>query len=100
MKKNPAKAARVTSEVLAEVIPVACVHDDYIDDRSKKERRAKRYCEAFCAKMQTVEPFATPDEAVAALAPVAVWFIGWAARQFAIMIIKALWHHWHQPEPE
>lgn len=94
-----AKVQRVTDAVLAEVIPVACVHDEN-GRRSQKERRAKRYCDAFCAKMQSREPFATPEEAVAALAPVAVWFIGWAARQFAIMIIKALWHHWHQPEPE
>ena len=99
MAKNPAKAARVTAEVLAEVIPVACVHED-TGGRYLKERKALRYCDAFCVKMQSREPFATPDEAVAALAPVAVWFIGWAARQFAIMIIKALWHHWHQPDPE
>ena len=94
-----AKVQRVTDAVLAEVIPVACVHDEN-GRRSQKERKAKRYCDAFCVKMQSREPFATPDEAVAALAPVAVWFIGWAARQFAIMIIKALWHHWHQPDPE
>lgn len=97
--KNAAKVARVTAAVLQEVLPVACVHDS--DGRRwQKEKKAKRYCDAFCAKMQTVEPFATPEEAIQALAPVAVWFIGWAARKFAIMIIKALWHHWQQPEPE
>lgn len=97
MKKT--KVERVTSAVLREVIPVACVNDSYAA-YDRKTRRAQRYCVAFCTKMQSREPFATPDEAVAALAPVAVWFIGWAARQFAIMIIKALWHHWHQPDPE
>lgn len=99
MKKNHDKARRVTAAVLNEVLPVACVRDcDYKSIR--KAERAQKYCSAFCVKMQSREPFATPEEAVAALAPVAVWFIGWAARQFAIMIIKALWHHWHQPEPE
>jgi hypothetical protein len=88
------KQQRVTEAVLREIIPVASVHDDE-GGQFQKEKKARRYCAAFAAKMQSSEPFQSVDEAVQALAPVAIWFFGRVARRFAIMILKALWRHWH-----
>ncbi len=61
----------------------------------KRQKKVAGYCGSFFKQMNSDKPFETPEEAVAALAPIAVWFIGWAARQFAIMVIKWLWNRWH-----
>jgi hypothetical protein len=65
-----------------------------ITDRAKV-KKVSRYCDRFFDAMQSEAPFRSADEAVSALAPIAVWFIGWAARQFAIAVIRFLWERWH-----
>ena len=60
-----------------------------------RERKVNRYCDRFFAVMQSDAPFMDEDDAIQQLAPVAVWFIGWAARQFAIVVIRWLWAAWH-----
>lgn len=92
---NDTKEQRVTAAVMRELLPVCYAKETPIYKAFDKEDKARRYCRRFAAKMNSAEPYATPEEAIQALAPVAVWFIGWAARQFAIMVLKALWRHWH-----
>jgi hypothetical protein len=87
----------IRRRVLMEVIPMASTRmpaKDYIE-RSKKIGKASKLCDRFFERMQTQSSFETEAEAINKLAPVAVWFIGWAARRFAIMVIKALWREWH-----
>lgn len=60
-----------------------------------ERRKVERYCNRFFVRMNSSQPFETPEDAIAAIAPVAVWFIGWAARQLAIAVIRFLWDRWH-----
>lgn len=87
-------ARSVMADVLQNVIPLACVHDSESTEW-RKTKKAERYCNAFCRAM-IHEPFETEQDAINAIAPAAVWFFGWAARQFAILVIKALWRRWHE----
>ena len=88
------KAEQVTADVLREFTPVAS-QNGHPKTQTRQLKTARRYCDRFCERMQD-EPFSSEDEAINGLAPVAVWFFGWAARQFAILVIKALWRRWHQ----
>lgn len=60
-----------------------------------ERRKVERYCNRFFVRMNSSRPFESPEEAISAIAPIAVWFVGWAARQFAIAVIHFLWARWH-----
>ena len=87
-------ARSVTADVLQNFLPLACTHDSEITEWRKKQK-AERYCNNFCRAM-IHDPFASEQDAINAIAPAAVWIFGWAARKFAILVIKALWRRWHE----
>jgi hypothetical protein len=64
--------------------------------RRKQERAANHYIDEFFIAQVRGQSFQTEEEAIQALAPVAVWFLWWVARQFAIMVIKAVWRAWNE----
>lgn len=83
------------NDVLREVVPVAAAKDRAARRRQAAETAAAtKHCNRFISKMESSSPFESEDEAIMTLAPIAVWFIGWAARQLAILVIKAIWRRW------
>jgi hypothetical protein len=62
---------------------------------ASRRTAVERHCNRFFARMNSTRPFASSDEAVKALAPIAFLVINWAARQLAIAVIRWLWHQWH-----
>lgn len=95
MRPRTDKAFLVTQDVLSDIVPMGSFRFRWIIG-NHKAATARRYCDEFCGRMQTDAPFASEDEAINSLAPMAVWIFGWAARQFAILVIRALWRRWHQ----
>lgn len=94
--KPQTEVDQIIDSVLDDICPpVVGASDAYRAARYSRRNKAVSYCMNFSDTMQGNAPFATEDEAIQALAPVAVWFIGWAARQFAIFVIKSLWRRWH-----
>lgn len=89
------RTLEVTASVLNEIIPVACSGNGKVR-QSTIRKTGLKYCLPFCVKMQSDHPYQSEEEAINGLAPVAFWIFGWAARQFAILVIKALWRRWHQ----
>lgn len=91
--------------LLSGVINDACPPCYSVDSKARRKRIKERelavmYCARFSDRMQSHAPYRSRDEAIQKLAPVAVWFLGWAARQFAIAIIKLLWERWHEPQAQ
>lgn len=95
MNPRTDKAFLVTQDVLSEVVPMGSSRVRRMMAQRKVEK-ARRYCDDFCYWMQSDYAFRNEEEAINSLAPAAVWIFGWAARQFAILVIKALWRRWHQ----
>jgi hypothetical protein len=86
----------IRNRVIQQVIPVS----SSLNEKQRKERdgkiiKANRYCDLFFAEMLTGNGLRSEAEAIQKIAPVAIWFIGWLARQFAVQVIKALWREWH-----
>lgn len=65
----------------------------------KKVQKVNRLCDQFFSAMESDSPYQTDEDAIQALAPIAVWFFGWAARQFAIAVLRWLWNRWHEDVP-
>jgi hypothetical protein len=65
----------------------------------KNEAAVRRYGAAFLNRMSSDAPFKTEEEAIAALAPIAIWFFRWALRQLAIQVIQYLWNRINRSEP-
>ncbi len=87
--------AEIRNAVLSEVCPESSLMSATAKkERSKRLDKANAYCDAFMNRMQTDEPFESVDEAICEIAPIAIGFLWWAARQFAIFVIKSLWRHW------
>lgn len=84
----------IRRNVMQRVIPVAGTSAADHQRQAAQIRQANKYCDSFFDQQEFGSPFETEQDAVNAMAPIAVWFIGWAARQFAIMVIKALWREW------
>lgn len=57
----------------------------------RSESTVRKYGSRFLDRMSSDAPFKTEEEAVATLAPVAIWIFRWAIRQLAIQVIKYLW---------
>lgn len=96
MKKTDAEISDIIRDVMLQACPpVRYGSESQVMEHAKTRERASRYCYRFAAHMQSDMPYQSDTEAINALAPVAVWFIGWAARQFAIAVIKLLWNRWH-----
>lgn len=57
----------------------------------QNEASVRKYGTKFLDRMSSDAPFETEEEAIAALAPVAVWIFRWALRQLAIQVIRYLW---------
>jgi len=94
--KSARSLGDIRRRVLMEVIPVSAVNVKRgYEKRAGKLVQATKYCDDFFEAMTTGTGYASEEEAIQKLAPIAGWFIGWAARKFAIMVIKALWRHWH-----
>lgn len=68
-------------------------------NHTNERRSVERYCNRFFARMNSSRPFESPEEAISAIAPVAVWIFGWAARQFAMAVLHFLWARWHAETP-
>jgi hypothetical protein len=64
--------------------------------QTRQIRQANQYCDQFFDVMLSDDYFVSEQHAINSLAPVAGWFLGWFARRFAIMVIKALWRRWHE----
>jgi len=92
MKSETKQAIR--RNVMQRVIPVAAASAADRKRQAAQIRDANKYCDSFFDQQEFGSPFKCEQEAIKAMAPLAVWFIGWAARQFAIMVIKALWREW------
>lgn len=87
--------AEIRNAVIAETCPESSLMSaSGRKERSKRVEKANSYCDAFMQRMQSDEPFESIDDAICEIAPVAVWFLGWAARQFAMFVLKSLWRHW------
>ena len=67
-----------------------------INKRAKQIVQAHQHCDEFFHAMRSSQPFETEEQAIQSLAPVAIWFFGWAVRQFAIFVIKALWREYNR----
>ncbi len=94
--KTQREVDQIVSDVLLDMFPQSSQKDArYYLDAERRMSQAKPYCRKFTAQMQFGVPYQTEAEAINALAPVAFWFFGWAARQFAIYVIKLLWARWH-----
>lgn len=88
------------SDVQREVCPLSAGAGASARRKHAKDLEAtERHCRRFAALMESDAPFETVDDAIMALAPIAVWFIGWAARQLAILVIKAIWRRWTNSQP-
>ena len=57
----------------------------------RNEAVVRNYGTRFLNRMSSDTPFKTEEEAIAALAPVAVWIFRWALRKIAIEVIRYLW---------
>jgi len=57
----------------------------------RNEATVRKYGTRFLGVMSSDAPFKTEEEAIAALAPVAIWIFRFALRQLAIQVIKYLW---------
>jgi hypothetical protein len=64
-----------------------------------RERTIRRYGGRFMDRMHGDNKFASEEDAIAALAPVAIWVFRWALRQLVIQAIRYLWKRMHVPEP-
>ncbi len=85
------------SDIQREVCPLSASADKAARRKHARDLEAvEGHCRRFIAVMDSGSPFETVDDAIMALAPVAWWFIGWAARQLAILVIKAIWKRWNQ----
>lgn len=65
-------------------------------ERAKRVAKANGLIDRFVLRQVSDEPFETPEQAIQALAPIAVWIFGYLARQFAIMVIRAVWDSWNR----
>ncbi len=65
-------------------------------ENEKRRRRVDRWCDKFIDGMLGPKPYQSEEEAIGAIAPVAVWFIGWAVRQLAIAVLRSLWKRWNE----
>lgn len=63
----------------------------------RNEASVRKYGGKFLDRMSSDAPFKTEDEAIAALAPVAIWIFRWALRQLAIQVIQYLWMRIQKP---
>lgn len=63
----------------------------------RNEAHVRKYGTQFLNRMSGDAPFKTEEEAIAALAPIAIWFFRWAIRQLAIQVIKYLWMRIQKP---
>jgi len=94
--KTESQINRIISDVMSAACPaVRFGSEATLLEHDRKRERAMRYCERFTRKMKFGVPYQSESEAITALAPVAIWFLGWAARQFAIYVIRLLWARWH-----
>jgi hypothetical protein len=87
----------IRRSVLQSCIPVSATNSrrDFAK-RTKQVVQAHAYCDRFFQSMHSKAPFDSEEAAIQSLAPIAVWFIGWAARQFAFLVIRALWREWNR----
>ena len=60
----------------------------------KNEKTVRLYGQRFLDRMNGDSPFQSEEEAIATLAPVAIWIFRWALRQLAIQVIRYLWSRW------
>jgi len=91
----------IRRSVLNTVIPCSAIASRR-DHAQRPDRivEANRYCDQFFGRMLSEKRYATEAEAINSMAPIAIWFIGWATRQFAIAVIRCLWRHWSAVESE
>ena len=96
MKRTDAELKRIRTAVLQST--TVCASNGGKPLNKRQAAKADRYCNTFIENMNSETPlYESEDAAINAIAPIAVWFFGWAARQFAIWVIKALWREWHTP---
>jgi hypothetical protein len=64
-------------------------------------RKIEKWVDAFAEAMNGETPYKTVDEAVAALAPIAITLFGfifrYALRKLAIAVIRFAWSRWNDP---
>ena len=89
------KRNRVTSAVMADISGLQAGGPVRRRATERERRQAQSLCDRFCDRMESMQAFSTREEAIESLAPIAVWIIGLAARQFAIWVITRLWERWH-----
>ena len=69
--------------------------------RSSESVKIERWVDGFSRTMNSDAPYKTVDEAVDAIAPIAITLLGfvfrYAMRQLAIAVIKFVWARWHEP---
>jgi len=60
--------------------------------RSKsREKTVRLYGERFLDRMAGNTPYKTEEEAISAMAPIAIWLFRWALRQIVIQVVRYLW---------
>ena len=87
---------RLLNDAVNELCPRTGEKDAAVAD--KREKTVRRYGGRFLDRMQGEAKFSSEEEAVAALAPIAIWVFRWALRQLAIRAIRYLWKRMHVPE--
>lgn len=68
---------------------------------STESKRVSGWVDAFAKEMNGDAPYQNVDEAVNAIAPIAITFLGfvfrYAIRKLAIAVIKFCWEKWSEP---
>ena len=96
MLKTESEIDQIIKDVLQEACPDMLFGSDAAAKSQRRNKEAaQHYCERFANAMDFGVPYQSEAEAINALAPVAVWFFGWAARRFAIYVIRLMWRRWH-----
>lgn len=86
---------RLLNDAVNELCPRTGIGRDR--DSKAREKTVRQYGGRFLERMHGDSPFASEEDAIAALSPIAIWVFRWALRQLVIQVIKFLWRRMHPP---
>lgn len=96
-KRGVKEVDSIKREAIEKFCPVASSEKR----RSSESVKIERWVDVFSQTMNSDSPYRTVDEAIAAIAPIAITLLGfvfrYAIRQLAIAVIKFVWARWHEP---
>jgi hypothetical protein len=91
---------KIRDRLLDDAVNALCPRtgDNAFPGSGSREKTIRRYGGRFLDRMHSDNKFASEEDAIAALAPIAIWVFRWALRQLAIQAIRYLWKRMHVPE--